>query len=154
MHTKRAVAKGCSIAAIVALTVFAAHAAAKDDAAVAAITKLENDAVKADLAGDKAFYEKYLADDFTAGTSFGEWENRQSMLKDLSDPKNNKVNKEEISNLKVRTHGNTAIATYTVTYDSIVRGEPRARTIIATDVFVKDKGGWKLVASHGSEAKK
>jgi len=32
---------------------------------VAAITNLENDGVKADLAGDAAFYQKVLAEDWT-----------------------------------------------------------------------------------------
>ena len=110
--------------------------------------------MKADLAGDHTFYERYLAKDFSAGTSFGEWESRDSMLKDLADKERNKVNKEEISDLKVRVYGNAAVATYKATYDSIIRGEPRARTIIATDFFVKGKDGWKLAASHASEAKK
>jgi hypothetical protein len=38
---------------------------------IAAITKLENDAVKADLTGDTAFYQKVLADDWTRGDSDG-----------------------------------------------------------------------------------
>ena len=76
------------------------------------------------------------------------------MLKDMADKQNNKVNTEEITDLKVRVYGNTAIATYRSTYDMVVRGEPRARTIIATDTWIKQKGGWKLVAAHASEAKK
>ena len=34
---------------------------------VTAISNLENDAVKADLAGDTAFYQKVLAEDWTPG---------------------------------------------------------------------------------------
>ena len=36
---------------------------------VATITNLENDGVKADLAGDTAFYQKALAEDWTRGDS-------------------------------------------------------------------------------------
>ena len=39
--------------------------------AVAAVTKIENEGVKADLANDKAFYQKYLAEDWTGGDSGG-----------------------------------------------------------------------------------
>src|SRR5580700_46437 len=87
--------------------------------AVATITNLENDAVKADMAD---------ANDF-------------------------KTNGENLSELKVRVYGNTAVATYKDTYDILFKGEHRAHTIIATDTFVKMGGEWKQVASHGAEAK-
>ena len=40
---------------------------------VAGITKLENDAVKADLAGDTSFYEKVLAANWMGGDSNGKF---------------------------------------------------------------------------------
>jgi ketosteroid isomerase-like protein len=122
--------------------------------AVAEITRLEQESVKSDLANDRSFSDKYLADDFTAGDSFGEWETKQSILKDMSDPHNNKTTKEEMSDLKVRVYGNTAIATYKETYDSLYHGEPRARTIIVTETWVKQGGKWKEVAGHASQAAK
>lgn len=121
---------------------------------VAEITRLEHEAVKADLANDRSFSDTYLADDFTAGTSLGNWDTKQSILKDFSEPQSNKTNKEEISDLKVRVYGNTAIATYKETYDLIYHGEHLARTIIGTDTWVKQGGAWKEVASHASEAAK
>ncbi len=51
------------------LAVTRAQTGAKPDT-VAAVTKLENDAVKADLANDKAFYEKVLAEDLDR---WGQW---------------------------------------------------------------------------------
>ena len=120
---------------------------------VAAITKLENDAVKADLAGDKTFYEKALADDWTGGDSGGSWFTKAEMLKLMADTEHNKTNSEKISELKVRVYGNTAVATYNDTYDAMLKGEHRARTVIGTDTFVKIGGEWKQVASHASQAK-
>jgi len=126
-------------------------AAASDE--TAAITKLENDAVKADLANDKAFYDKYLASDWTGGDSSGEWFNKAAVLKIMEDPKNNKYNSEKIFELKVRMYGDAAVATYKDTYDGMVQGEHRTRTVIGTDTFVKQEGAWKQVASHASAAK-
>jgi hypothetical protein len=120
---------------------------------VATITQLENDAVKADLAGDKAFYEKVLAADWTGGDSDGTWYSKPEVLKMLSDTQHNKTNSEKISELKVRVYGNTAVATYKCTYDAMINGEHRARTVICTDTFVKMRGEWKQVASHGSQTK-
>lgn len=148
-----------SLVGVVALVlVFAVSIARSQKTAdgdiVAEITRLEHEGVKADLANDRSFSEKYLADDFKAGSSWGNWDTKQSILKDFNDPQSNKTNKEEISDLTVRVYGNTAIATYKETYDSIYHGEHRARTIIGTDTWVKQGGAWKEVASHASEAAK
>jgi hypothetical protein len=129
-----------------------AQTTAKSDAA-AMITKLENDGVKADLANDKAFYEKVLADDWSGGDSGGIWFTKADILKMASDPAHNKTNSEKIFDIKVRVYGDTAVATYKDTYDAMMNGEHRAKTVIGTDTFVKIGGQWKQVASHASEAK-
>src|SRR5260370_42219054 len=124
---------------LAAMSVTKAQTGGKSDA-VAAVTKLENDAVKADLANDKAFFEKVLADDWTGGDSEGTWYTKAEVLKLMGDPEHNKTNSEKISELKVRVYENTAVATYKDTYDSLLKGEHRARTVIGTDTFVKIGG--------------
>jgi Domain of unknown function (DUF4440) len=128
--------------------------AATDAEATAAITAMENAAVRADMAGDASFIEKNYADNFSGGSSWGNWETKQSILADMKDNKNNKTNSEEISDLNVRLYGDTAIATYKSTYDTMHHGEHRARTILSTDTFVRQDGSWKQVASHSSELAK
>jgi hypothetical protein len=49
--------------------------------------------------------------------------------------------------MKVRVYGDTAVATYTETYDALTRGKRVAKTIITTDTFVKVGGQWKLAAA-------
>jgi hypothetical protein len=139
------------LASIVVSAVLSPLAAAKkqptNDQAVAAITQLENDGVKANLAGDSSF-------DWTGGFSGGIWTTKESVLADAKDSANNKMNSEQISDLKVRIYdNNTAIATYTDTYDGMVRGEHRVKTVLSTDTFVRQNGMWKLVAGHSSVAK-
>jgi hypothetical protein len=121
--------------------------------AVTAISDLENDAVKADLAGDPGFYRKVLAEDWTRGDSDGTYYTKAELLELMADTKNIRTNSERLSELRVRVYGNTAVATYKDTYDLLIKGEHRAHTIIATDTFVKMGSEWKQVASHGSEAK-
>ena len=95
-------------ACALALTVAAAAPAvvltqaqkATDSDAVAAVTKLENDAIKAALANDSSFYEKTLASDYTGGTSFGTWDTKASMLADMKDAKNNKTSHSESQGLE------------------------------------------------------
>ena len=146
-------------ASIVVVATLSPIAAAKkqstNEDAVAAITQFENDAVKADLAGDSSFYQKNYADNWTGGFSGGTWTTKQSMLADMKDTANNKMNSEEISGLQVRVYdNNTAIATYTTTYDALIRGEHRAKTVLSTDTFVRQSGLWKEVAGHSSVAAK
>ena len=146
------------LASIVVSAVLSPLAAAKkqptNDQAVAAITQFENDAVKANLAGDSSFVEKNYADDWTGGFSGGIWTTKQSILADAKDTANNKMTSEEISDLKVRFYdNNTAIATYTDKYEGIVRGEHRSKTVLSTDTFVRQDGMWKEVAGHSSVAK-
>jgi hypothetical protein len=140
------------IAVFAGPSVTQAQTGAKADV-VTAISSLENDAVKADLAGDPAFYHKVLAEDWTRGDSDGTYFTKAELLSLMVDTKNIKINSEKLSELKVRVYGNTAVATYKDTYDLMIKGERRDHTIIATDTFVKRGGEWKQVASHGSETK-
>ena len=120
---------------------------------VAGITKLENDAVKADLAGDGSFYEKVLAANWMGGDSNGKFYTKAEMLKMMADTAHNKTNSEALSDLKVRVYGSTAVATYKDTYDAMFEGQHRARTVISTDTFVRIGTVWQQVSSHASEAK-
>jgi ketosteroid isomerase-like protein len=140
------------IALLAGLSVTRAQTSANADV-VTAISNLENDAVKADLAGDTAFYQKGLAEDWTRGDSDGTFYSKADLLKLMADTKNFKTDSEKLSELKVRVYGDTAVATYKDTYDILIKGEHRAHTIIATDTFVKIGGDWKQVTSHGSEVK-
>jgi ketosteroid isomerase-like protein len=148
------------LAVVLAVSAFPATAlgqtnsSATDAAAVATITQMENSSVKADMAGDSSFVEKNYAENFTGGSSWGSWETKQSILADMKDSKNNKTNSEAISEVSVRVYGDTAIATYKSTYDSLYHGDRRARTILSTDTFVRQNGSWKQVASHSSELAK
>ena len=146
------------LAVVLAFSTFTATALGQtnssDAASVATITQMENASVKADLAGDSSYVQKNYADNFTGGTSWGNWETKQSILADMKDSKSNKTNSESISEVSVRVYGDTAIATYRSTYDSVYHGEPRARTILSTDTFVRQNGSWKQVASHSSELAK
>jgi hypothetical protein len=141
-----------AIALFAGLSVTRAQTAANADLETA-ISNLENNAVRADLAGDAAFYQKVLAEDWTRGDSDGSYFTKGVLLKLMADTENIKTNSEKLSELRVRAYGNTAVATYKDTYDMVIKGEHRAHTVIATDTFVKMDGEWKQVASHGSEAK-
>jgi hypothetical protein len=65
------------------------------------------------------------------------------MLADMKDSKNNKTNNEAISELSVRAYGDTAIATYKSTYDSLYHGDRTilsARHVCPAERFVETSG--------------
>jgi hypothetical protein len=145
------------LAIVLAVSAFPAIAFGQTNSSaadVATITQMENASVKADMAADSTYIEKNYAENFTGGSSWGNWETKQSILADMKDSKNNKTNSEAISDVSVRIYGDTAIATYKSTYDSLYHGDRRTRTILTTDTFARQNGTWKQVASHSSELAK
>lgn len=117
---------------------------------IAAITKLENDQVQADLSGDISYYETTLADDWVHGTGAGTWLTKDSYLKLLRDTTGKPLKSSEISNLRVHTYDGTAVATYDQVYEAFIQGKYQQRKVINTDVFVKRNDRWIMVVSHTS----
>jgi hypothetical protein len=142
----------CAVALLAGPSVVSAQPKAEADAATA-VANLENDAVRADLAGDPAFYRKVLADDWTRADSDGTWYSKAEVVKLMADGTSFKTSREALSDLKVRVYGDTAVATYRDTYDIVFKGQHRAHSIIATDTFARIGGEWKQVASSGAETK-
>jgi hypothetical protein len=147
---------GVLSALLVMATVVPACLAQKADtkSVEATITKLETDSRKADMAGETGSWMKsHNTENYTMGTSWGAWEDNAELQKDAADTAKNKTTKRDISDIKVNVYGNnTAIARYKESYDMMIKGEHRARTILTTDTWVKEKGVWKLAASHSSQA--
>jgi Domain of unknown function (DUF4440) len=157
MLTKRWMWSVCVLSAILitATLVPVTLAKAADSKGVeAAITKMEMDATKADMAGQTGPWMKaHNTGDYMMGTSWGSWEDNAQLQKDAADSANNKTTKRDISDIKVSVYGNnTAIARYKESYDMMIRGEHRSRTILTTDTWVNENGVWKLAASHSSQA--
>ena len=55
------------------------------------------------------------------------------MLADMKDAKNNKTSTQNLTDLKVRVHGDLAVSTYSTTYDAMIHGQHQARTVLCTD---------------------
>ncbi len=117
---------------------------------IALITKWEQDAAAADLTGDASFYQNVLADDWSDGMSNGQFQHKKELISDLTDKAHNITFNETLADIRVRVYGDTAIATYTETYDALINGTRVAKTIITTDTFAQIAGQWKLVAAHSS----
>jgi Domain of unknown function (DUF4440) len=128
------------------------HAQAGGDVAQQ-ITELQQQSRNAQMKNDASWAQEHLADGFMGGNSWGDWDTKDSFIKDLQN-KTNKWTSGNISDLKVATFGpNTAVSHYTFTYDAVLKGTHRARTVICSDTWVNDSGTWKTASTHCSLVK-
>jgi hypothetical protein len=117
------------------------------------IKDLQQQSREAQMKNDASWAQQHLADGFVAGNSWGDWESKDSYIKDLEN-KSNKWKSGDISDVKVATFGpNLAVSHYTFTYDAELRGTHRARTVICSDTWINDSGTWKTAATHCSMVK-
>jgi Domain of unknown function (DUF4440) len=106
---------------------------------------------KAQTSNDAKWLEAHLADGYVEGTSFGTWVSKAQLLKDAKDPANNKYTKSDISDVKTQVVGNIGLARFKESYDAMIEGQHRARTIICSMTAEKVAGGWKALSNHCSK---
>ena len=105
----------------------------------------------AQTSNDGKWLEAHLADAYVEGTSFGTWVSRAQLLKDAKDPANNKFTKSDISDLQTQVVGNVGLARFKESYDAMIEGQHRARTIICSMTAEKQSGIWKGLSTHCSK---
>ena len=120
----------------------------------ASFTKWVEESNKAQTNNDAKWMEANLAADYVEGTSFGTWIPKAELIKDANDPANNKFSKSDISDMKTEVVGNVGLARFKESYDAVIEGQHRARTIICTTTAVKEGGSWKGLSSHCSQVEK
>jgi hypothetical protein len=114
------------------------------------VQQLEQEMRQAQKNNDVSWYQQHLADGYVQGHSWGEWATKAEALQQTQD-KSVKINKGEISDVKVATFGpNVAVARYTFTYDATFKGKHRARSVICSDTWINQSGAWKLASNHCS----
>jgi hypothetical protein len=117
------------------------------------IKQLQEESRVAQMKNDLSWARQHLADGYIAGESWGAWQTKEDVLKDMQ--KNSvKWKTNEMSDVKVSTFGpNVAVSHYTFTYDAELNGTHRARTVLCSDTWINDSGAWKTAASHCSLVK-
>ena len=136
--------------AMLALTAacLTAHAADSTGADAKAINQIEQEWTEAVKSKNKAFYEKYLTDDFTYISENGEFSSGRAAYVDMT-LKLPKVVEASATDERVTVHGSTGVATGRFT----VKDSTGVSTTLYTDVYAKGADGWKVVASQETKAK-
>ena len=106
---------------------------------------------KASTSNDAKWMEANLADGYVEGTSFGTWIPKAQLIKDAGDPANNKFTKNDVSDIQTEVVGNIGVARFKESYDAMIEGTHRARTIICSMVAENTGGTWKGLSNHCSK---
>ncbi|HKW66793.1 MAG TPA: nuclear transport factor 2 family protein [Terriglobales bacterium] len=142
------VAAVCAVS--VSAAVFAAQGQGGQDSK-ASFTQFVQASIKATTDNDAKWLEANLADGYVEGTSYGAWLPKAQLIKDAGDPANNKFMKNQISDMQTEIMGNIGVARFKETYDAMIEGTHRARTIICSTVAENRDGTWKGLSNHCSK---
>ena len=122
---------------------------AADTTDVQAITKIEKEWVDAIKTKNKAFFEKYMSEDYSVTASDGVFSSGRAAYIDalMNLPK---IVEATDSDQRITVHGTTGVVTGRLTLKASTGVTVSNRYI---DVFAKDADGWKVIAGQDTTAK-
>jgi len=123
---------------------------ASGKAAEAELKQIENNWTDAQKTRNAEKLRDILADDWVGLGWDGEMSDKAKALEDLKSPANS-LDSIQMGAMKVRIFGNTAVVTGSDIEKSKEHGKDSSGKYIWTDVFVKQQGKWKAVASQSAK---
>jgi ketosteroid isomerase-like protein len=136
-----AVAVGIAALCAAALGAPSARAQSVEDQ----IKKLETDRAAAVVKGDVAAIASQTAEDYTLINANGELSGKAQTMDAIKNG-SIKLSANELSDLKVRVYGNTAVVTGKANAKGVVGGRELKGPVLFTRVYVKKDGKWQSVA--------
>jgi ketosteroid isomerase-like protein len=121
----------------------------KGNAAEWDIMRIEKEMFGAALKGDPSASERYPADNYVFTGPDGLSMGKAQSIENLKSG-NLKLQAASLDDTNVQVYGNTAIVTYSSNDKGTYKGKDISGKTRRTDVLVKQKGRWMIVASHGS----
>src|SRR5207237_2265957 len=109
------------------------------------LKKLETDRAAAAVKGDVATLEKQTSDDYTFINLYGQMSDKSQMVNNFKTGRT-KITSNEVSDMKVRVYGNTAVITGKADVAGTMAGKDTKGQIMFTRVYVKKGGSWQSVA--------
>jgi ketosteroid isomerase-like protein len=117
--------------------------------AILELTKIEEEIAAAWVAGDQAFIENILSDDWSVIDPTGRILSKREVL-DEAFTGDRTITEGKIDQVRVRDFGDWAIVTGRTHMSGSYLGEEMTVTLRFTDVFVRASDGWKCTASQGT----
>ena len=109
------------------------------------LKKLETDRAAAAVKGDAATLETQTSDDYTFINLYGQLSDKTQMVNAFKTGQT-KLTSNELSDMKVRVYGNTAVITGKANVKGTLGGKDTNGQIMFTRVYVKKGGTWQSVA--------
>src|SRR4029450_13355521 len=117
---------------------------------VAEFQALEQSLMDAVAAGDKAVWERALADEYVLTSEEGQVLPKKELLADFNGLPPGLQGRITVRDLTVQDAGDTAVVRYLADEWESVFGQEMTTKYRVTDVFRRDAKGWRAIASHTS----
>jgi ketosteroid isomerase-like protein len=134
-----------------AQTAHRANTTGTNSATAGELKRIENEWANAMKSKDASKMNDILSDNWVAQTWDGKTIDKSQAMADMKKPNNN-VENVEMGNMDVHVFGNTAVVTGSNTEQSTMNGKNTSGKYYWTDVFMKENGKWKAVASQSARA--
>lgn len=115
----------------------------------AELTAIEHRLAAAWVAGDHAFHERILADDWSVIDPSGKILTKQDVLREAFTG-DREITSGQIDQINVRDFGDFAIVTGRTRMSGSYRGKEMEVTLRFTDIFTRTDSEWRCVASQGT----
>jgi hypothetical protein len=112
------------------------------------LKKITQQLLDAIAVGDKAVWDKYLADTCLYSSEDGRTLTKAQLLEELRPLPTGYVGKLRVANPQVRQHGDTAIITYDAMEELEIHGQMIKTRFHTTDTYIKQDGRWQMIASQ------
>ena len=109
------------------------------------LKKMETDRAAAVVKGDVAALEKVTSDDYSLINMNGQMSDKSQMISNFKSGQT-KLTSDEVSEMKVRVYGDTAVVTGKADIKGTLGGKDATGQIRFTRVYVKKGGRWQSVA--------
>jgi ketosteroid isomerase-like protein len=113
------------------------------------LNQIEQQLIKAWVNHERETIDRYLADDWAVTDPAGRHLTKAEVLAEL-DSGERKLESGTIDDVNVRLYGDTAVVTGRTLAAGSYQGESVSVKLRFTDVFVKQNGNWRAVASHAT----
>jgi hypothetical protein len=117
------------------------------------VMQIERDLTAAIQKGDTSPFERYLADTYVFTDADGGVMDKTRLVSDLKSG-DLKLETSMLDDLKVQVYDKTAVATFSTNDKGSYKGKDISGQYRWTDVFIKRKGQWQMVASQGTRLAK
>ena len=114
------------------------------------IRRINNQVAEAGLHGDKTTAERLIANDYIYTGMDGSTRTKAQIIKDMQPLPANVKYSSRLEDVVIRDFGGTAVMSYRMVEDVEVNGQRNSSQYRSTDVFMRRRGMWQLIATHTS----